>query len=196
MGIAPFGRSRQIFAILSAEPGQCWALMPGYPSGQREQTVNLPAKPSEVQILLPAQVWQHAYTIRVGEEPLAVPFWSGSSGRETRSVSRTCLGRRPRHAPLAQLAECLHGKEEVSGSNPEGGSAASTLAVTREGLAKVAKRNLMRRHQAAVSSNLKRSLPAGCPCLRQDAVGVANRQRLACASRGGGVAQSVRALDS
>ena len=26
------------------------------------------------------------------------------------------------HAPLAQLAERLHGKEEVSGSNPEGGS--------------------------------------------------------------------------
>ena len=56
------------------------------------------------------------------EEPLAVSLWSGCSGRETGSVSRTCLGLWPRHAPLAQLAERLHGKEEVSGSNPEGGS--------------------------------------------------------------------------
>ena len=35
--------------------------------------------------------------------------------------ARQAQGRNP--APLAQLAERLHGKEEVSGSNPEGGSA-------------------------------------------------------------------------
>ena len=29
----------------------------GFPSGQREQTVNLPAKPSEVQILLPPPLY-------------------------------------------------------------------------------------------------------------------------------------------
>ena len=31
-------------------------------------------------------------------------------------------GQRPTYAPLAQLAERRHGKAEVSGSNPEGGS--------------------------------------------------------------------------
>jgi hypothetical protein len=35
------------------------------------------------------------------------------------------------------------------------------------------------KYQAAVSPNLKRSLPAGCPRFRQDVVGLANRQRLA-----------------
>ena len=55
--------------------------MPGCPSGQREQTVNLPAMPTLVRIHHPAL------------------------------------------ALLAQLAEHFHGKEEVSGSNPEEGSA-------------------------------------------------------------------------
>ena len=54
--------------------------MPGCPSGQREQTVNLPAMPTLVRIHHPAL------------------------------------------ALLAQLAEHFHGKEEVSGSNPEEGS--------------------------------------------------------------------------
>ena len=69
--------------------------LPGCPSGQREQTVNLPAMPSEVQILLPAPI---------------------------------------QLAPLAQQAERLHGKEEVCGSIPQGGSKAARrcLAATTE----------------------------------------------------------------
>ena len=36
------------------EPPELASGLPGCPSGQREQTVNLPAMPSEVRILLPA----------------------------------------------------------------------------------------------------------------------------------------------
>jgi hypothetical protein len=42
-------------AILANASTVLEATKPGCPSGQREQTVNLPAMPSEVQILLPAR---------------------------------------------------------------------------------------------------------------------------------------------
>ena len=65
--------------------------MPGCPSGQREQTVNLPAD---------------AYG---GSNP--------SPGTGPRASDNL--------APLAQSVERFHGKEEVFGSNPEGGSIAA-----------------------------------------------------------------------
>ena len=84
--------------------------MPGCPSGQREQTVNLPAMPSEVQILLPAPGAQRRL------EP-------DSSKLDKAGESLAILQPEPKvQAPLAQLAERRHGKAEVSGSNPEGGS--------------------------------------------------------------------------
>jgi hypothetical protein len=67
--------------------------LPGCPSGQREQTVNLPAI---------------AYG---GSNP------SPGTARQFHKM-RTL-------APLAQQAERLHGKEEVCGSIPQGGSKAA-----------------------------------------------------------------------
>jgi hypothetical protein len=68
-------------------------------------------------------------------EPLVRPYYGsrityydsrldrGPEAVESRRVGvRSALYVRCRKAPLAQLAERLHGKEEVSGSNPEGGS--------------------------------------------------------------------------
>ena len=66
----------------------------GCPSGQREQTVNLSAQPTEVQILLPP--------------PLGLV---GGRGSEQRSADR-----RARWASIAQLAEHFHGKEGVISS--------------------------------------------------------------------------------
>jgi hypothetical protein len=69
----------------------------GCPSGQREQTVNLSAMPTEVQILAPPP-----------------PRYSGGSAEVSDRLTR--------RASIAQLAEHFHGKEGVFGSNPNGGS--------------------------------------------------------------------------
>ncbi len=71
----------------------------GCPSGQREQTVNLSAQPTEVQILPPP--------------PYDPAEWQGPVPGEGRLAWR---------ASIAQLAEHFHGKEGVLGSNPSGGS--------------------------------------------------------------------------
>ena len=65
----------------------------GFPSGQREQTVNLPAKPTEVQTLPPP--------------PICDP-----------DFSRKANGHRHRLAGVAQGLERQPSKLRVAGSNP------------------------------------------------------------------------------
>ena len=77
--------------------------MEGCPSGQREQTVNLPAMPSKVQILLP-------------------PFFvAGVAQLVERQPSKlNVAGSNPvsRFRPHSSVVEHFLGKEEAMGSNP------------------------------------------------------------------------------
>lgn len=95
---------------------------PGCPSGQRKQTVNLPA---------------YAYG---GSNPSpgtrTPPGGCNSQFKQRRrfaeaSRRRAEMNLQPdvkHQAPLAQSVERFHGKEEVFGSNPEGGSASPPSA--------------------------------------------------------------------
>ena len=79
-----------------------------YPSGQREQTVNLPAKPSEVQLLL-----SPPYIAGIAQLARALAFQAKGRGFEPRF---------PLHAHVAQSVEHILGKDEVTGSSPVVGS--------------------------------------------------------------------------
>ncbi len=82
----------------------------GFPSGQREQTVNLPSTTSKVQILPPPPI----LSIKCGHGSMVEP-------QPSKLMMRV---RFPLPAPVfyiahvAQLVEHTLGKGEVSGSNP------------------------------------------------------------------------------
>ncbi len=96
--------------------------MEGFPSGQREQTVNLSAAPSEVRILPPPPL---IFTLHL-------QFKSGNSsiGRASafQAEGREFEPRFPLHfflskgAHVAQMVERILGKDEVTGSIPVVGS--------------------------------------------------------------------------
>ncbi len=111
----------------------------GFPSGQRDQTVNLTAPPSEVQILPPPPVNESSeYRIVRGcslmvelqpsklttwvRFPSPAPYWL------TDLPIRVAVNGRPKSvAHIAQSVEHFLGKEEVTGSNPVMGSIASYM---------------------------------------------------------------------
>ena len=97
--------------------------MEGFPSGQREQTVNLSAQPSEVRILPPPpQLFCFAKRDR--------PGGNSSIGRASafQAEGREFEPRFPLHffrgsvAHVAQMVERILGKDEVTGSIPVVGS--------------------------------------------------------------------------
>ena len=127
-----------------------WLSAEGFPSGQRGQTVNLLAQPSEVRILPPPPAVAGGLP---GKRPDRLPgsrrgtrrrWWMGTDGASrrcgcsstartsafqaddvgsipiTRSSLRTCSGRVAAH--IAQSVEHFLGKEEVTGSSPVVGS--------------------------------------------------------------------------
>ena len=97
----------------------------GFPSGQRDQTVNLTAKPSKVRIL-PPPPFKSARSQKAGsclsEFSKARVWFNGRTSAfqaddagsipATRSISCVCA------AQVAQLVEHTLGKGEVGGSNP------------------------------------------------------------------------------
>ena len=89
--------------------------MQGYPSGQREQTVNLPAQayegssPSPCTTPLAIRVSAHAGTF-AGIAQLVEHQPSKLMAASSSLV--------PRSAAIAQLVERVLGKDEVTGSNP------------------------------------------------------------------------------
>ena len=92
--------------------------MEGFPSGQREQTVNLSAEPSEVRILPPPpSLYSHVYIVAgiaqlVEHQPSKLRVASSSL------VSRSRLYELRERAHVAQVVERILGKDEVTGSNP------------------------------------------------------------------------------
>ena len=109
----------------------------GFPSGQRGQTVNLLAQPSEVRILPPPPRGGWSYE---AEAKILQTRWGGGSPKKYESggcsstvepqPSKLMMWVRfPSPAPalrvlarIAQSVEHLHGKEGVTGSNPVAGS--------------------------------------------------------------------------
>jgi hypothetical protein len=91
------------FGYHASSPPRGVLRVAGCPSGQREQTVNLSAMPTEVQILAPPPPRS-----ATGDGQPEQPPWREPAQR----------------ASIAQLAEHFHGKEGVFGSNPNGGSIA------------------------------------------------------------------------
>ncbi len=97
-----------------------------FPSGQREQTVNLSAKPSEVRIL-PSPPWVVGGNSSVGR---ASAFQAEGRGFESRfplqNSSCHFLGagrnKADRPGPRSSVVERFLGKEEVIGSIPIVGS--------------------------------------------------------------------------
>ncbi len=99
-----------------------------YPSGQRGQTVNLLAKPSEVRIL-PCP--QDTYTMHAGVAQLVEHQPSklrvASSSLVSRSMCRGVLRFLQPVCRLSSEVEHFHGKEGVLGSIPRGGSVTTNL---------------------------------------------------------------------
>ncbi len=99
--------------------------MEGFPSGQREQTVNLSAKPSEVRILPPPPALYSMVPDVAGIAQLVEHQPSKLRVASSSLVSRSrafvgevvCVG-----AHVAQSVERILGKDEVTGSNPVVGS--------------------------------------------------------------------------
>ena len=129
---------RKILTILvEREKIDCLKISEGFPSGQRGQTVNLLAQPSEVRILPPPpRGWRESFTSRVESGFLG---WAGVADIQTNSGGCSSTVelqpsklitwvRFPSPAPavkrahIAQSVEHLHGKEGVTGSNPVVGS--------------------------------------------------------------------------
>jgi hypothetical protein len=81
--------------------------MEGFPSGQRDQTVNLTAPPSKVQILPPPPLSEH----RIMAITSAFQADDAGSTPAARSKSSKTL------ADIAQLVEHTLGKGEVGSSN-------------------------------------------------------------------------------
>jgi hypothetical protein len=111
--------------------------MEGFPSGQREQTVNLSAQPSEVRILPPPpQLFCFAKKeISTGG--------NSSIGRASAFQAEGCEfeTRFPLHyyylvlqelAHVAQLVERILGKDEVTGSIPVVGSMVTPVAILEQ----------------------------------------------------------------
>ena len=107
----------------------------GFPSGQRGQTVNLLAQPSEVRILPPPPSggWSYEAEAKILQTRwrFAKKYESGgcSSTVEPQPSKLMMWVRFPSPAPvlrvlarIAQSVEHLHGKEGVTGSNPVAGS--------------------------------------------------------------------------
>ncbi len=99
--------------------------MEGFPSGQREQTVNLSAQPSEVRILPPPpKNTSYKYIIYAGIAQLVEHQPSklrvASSSLVSRSKKSKLVLQQVAH--IAQLVERILGKDEVTGSNPVVGS--------------------------------------------------------------------------
>ena len=61
-----------IWVRLARHPGEYWA---GYPSGQRGQTVNLVAMPSQVRILFPPIVFLLMADSECCQQPAGVAQW-------------------------------------------------------------------------------------------------------------------------
>ena len=97
--------------MMEAKSEKLLAARERFPSGQRGQTVNLLAQPSEVRILP------------------SPPGGNSSVGRAPafQAVGRGFESRFPLHAHVAQLVEHFLGKEVVIGSNPIVGSALNSL---------------------------------------------------------------------
>ena len=108
----------------------CSKFVEGFPSGQREQTVNLPAEPTEVQILPPppfcfvyeagvAQWLEHQPSkLRVaGSNPVSRSIFINQSKPDKALV---CVGARSGFqdllAHVAQSVEHILGKDEVTSS--------------------------------------------------------------------------------
>ena len=109
----------------------------GFPSGQRDQTVNLTAPPSEVRILPPppgrGPGGKRGCGSMVEPQPSKLMMWvrfpspAPSVGQGVGQVSRPGESemvdfRAPFQAHIAQSVEHFLGKEEVIGSNPIMGS--------------------------------------------------------------------------
>ena len=92
----------------------------GFPSGQRGQTVNLLAQPSEVRIL-PSPSWGTQWCeAGIAQLARAPAFQAGGRGFESRFPLLFSLYL---WAHVAQEVEHFLGKEEVIGSSPIVGSA-------------------------------------------------------------------------
>ena len=91
--------------------------MEGFPSGQREQTVNLSAEPSEVRILPPPpSISLFRSCLSAGIAQLVEHQPSKLRVASSSLVSRSrCL---VKNAHVAQVVERILGKDEVTGSNP------------------------------------------------------------------------------
>ena len=91
--------------------------MEGFPSGQREQTVNLSAEPSEVRILPPPPpVILSRSCLSAGIAQLVEHQPSKLRVASSSLVSRSRIF--VQHAHVAQVVERILGKDEVTGSNP------------------------------------------------------------------------------
>jgi hypothetical protein len=108
--------------------------MEGFPSGQREQTVNLSAQPSEVRILPPPP------SSSVLQRKIHRESGNSSIGRASAFQAEGCEfeSRFPLHqhylvlqevAHVAQLVERILGKDEVTGSTPVVGSMWTLVAI-------------------------------------------------------------------
>ena len=82
--------------------------MEGFPSGQRDQTVNLTAQPSQVQILPPPPF--SAYKARASYNGITSAFQADDVGSIPTARSK-------KYADMAQLVERTLGKGEVGSSN-------------------------------------------------------------------------------
>ena len=99
-----------------------------FPSGQRGQTVNLLAMPSQVRILLSPGDWKEAHGRgmqgKACGRSLKVKPWPSKPVMRVRfpSAAFQCttelMERRVRNAGVAQSVEHLLGKDEVMGSSP------------------------------------------------------------------------------
>ena len=90
--------------------------MEGFPSGQREQTVNLSAEPSEVRILPPPPpVTLFRSRLSAGIAQLVEHQPSKLRVASSSLVSRS---KKTAYAHVAQVVERILGKDEVTGSSP------------------------------------------------------------------------------
>ena len=114
------GSSAYRIIVLCRATHPWWFSRGRFPSGQRGQTVNLLAQPSEVRIL-PSPSWcTWCYEAGIAQLARAPAFQAGGRGFESRFplLCSTYLW-----AHVAQEVEHFLGKEEVIGSSPIVGSA-------------------------------------------------------------------------
>ena len=89
--------------------------MQGYPSGQREQTVNLPAQAYEGSSPSPCTTPLGDFAKWFAASFAGVAQLVEHQPSKLRAASSSLV---PRSAAIAQLVERVLGKDEVTGSNP------------------------------------------------------------------------------